>query len=51
VPAQRNTVYEILDIHDDPANDPVDDGVVSHLASIAVDRGLLPMADAAPVPL
>jgi cyclic dehypoxanthinyl futalosine synthase len=42
-PAQRNTLYEIIEIHDDPANDPVDDGVVSHFASIAVDRGVLPV--------
>jgi cyclic dehypoxanthinyl futalosine synthase len=36
-PAQRNTLYEILDVHDDPANDPTDDGVVSHLSSIALE--------------
>jgi cyclic dehypoxanthinyl futalosine synthase len=42
-PAQRNTLYEIIEIHEDPANDPVDDGVVSHFASIAVDRGVLPI--------
>ena len=42
-PAQRNTLYEIIEVHDDPANDPVDDGGVSHFASIAVDRGVLPV--------
>ncbi|MCX4547596.1 dehypoxanthine futalosine cyclase [Streptomyces sp. NBC_01387] len=35
VPAQRNTSYEILRVHDDPANDPVDERVVSHLSSTA----------------
>ncbi|EST37950.1 radical SAM protein [Streptomycetaceae bacterium MP113-05] len=38
VPAQRSTTYEILRVHDDPANDPVDDNVVSHLSS-TVDSG------------
>ncbi|THA26328.1 dehypoxanthine futalosine cyclase [Streptomyces sp. RKND-216] len=38
VPAQRNTTYEILRVHDDPANDPVDEKVVSHLSS-TVDSG------------
>jgi cyclic dehypoxanthinyl futalosine synthase len=38
VPAQRNTTYEILRTHDDPANDPVEERVVSHLSSI-VDSG------------
>jgi len=42
-PAQRNTLYEILEVHENPADDPVDDGVVSHLSSIAVDRGILPV--------
>jgi cyclic dehypoxanthinyl futalosine synthase len=38
VPAQRNTTYEILRVHDDPASDPVDEKVVSHLSS-TVDSG------------
>ncbi|MDT0377712.1 cyclic dehypoxanthinyl futalosine synthase [Streptomyces sp. DSM 42041] len=38
VPAQRNTTYEILRVHDDPAHDPVDEKVVSHLSS-TVDSG------------
>jgi len=38
VPAQRNTAYEILTVHDDPAEDPVDDGVVSHYSSWADER-------------
>ncbi|MFD3417446.1 cyclic dehypoxanthinyl futalosine synthase [Streptomyces decoyicus] len=37
VPAQRATTYEHLVVHDDPANDPVDDHVVSHLSSTALD--------------
>ncbi|MCI4065593.1 dehypoxanthine futalosine cyclase [Micromonospora sp. R77] len=37
VPAQRSTTYEHLRVHDDPAADPVDDRVVSHLSSIADD--------------
>jgi cyclic dehypoxanthinyl futalosine synthase len=45
VPAQRNTRYELIEIHDDPANDPVDDGVVSHFASIVDDRVMLPLGD------
>ena len=39
VPAQRATTYEHLVIHDDPANDPVDDRVVSHIASTAIEGG------------
>lgn len=39
VPAQRSTTYEHLAVHDDPANDPVDDRVVSHLSSTAIDGG------------
>jgi cyclic dehypoxanthinyl futalosine synthase len=46
IPAQRNTHYEILTTHDDPALDPVDDGVVSHFSSIVVPRETLPMANA-----
>ncbi|MFC7220304.1 cyclic dehypoxanthinyl futalosine synthase [Streptomyces polyrhachis] len=38
-PAQRATTYEHLVVHDDPANDPVDDHVVSHLSSIAIEGG------------
>ncbi|NSC23268.1 dehypoxanthine futalosine cyclase [Streptomyces albus subsp. chlorinus] len=39
VPAQRATTYEHLVVHDDPANDPVDDKVVSHLSSTAIAGG------------
>jgi cyclic dehypoxanthinyl futalosine synthase len=39
VPAQRATTYEHLVVHDDPANDPVDDRVVSHFSSTAIDGG------------
>ncbi|MFF8283912.1 cyclic dehypoxanthinyl futalosine synthase [Streptomyces albus] len=39
VPAQRATTYEHLVVHDDPANDPVDDKVVSHLSSTAIEGG------------
>jgi cyclic dehypoxanthinyl futalosine synthase len=39
IPAQRNTLYEHLVIHDDPANDPVDDHIVSHFASTALPGG------------
>ncbi|MEU8695947.1 dehypoxanthine futalosine cyclase, partial [Streptomyces sp. NPDC048665] len=39
VPAQRNTTYELLQVHDDPANDPADDRVVSHISSTAIEGG------------
>ncbi|MFC5905672.1 cyclic dehypoxanthinyl futalosine synthase [Streptacidiphilus monticola] len=39
VPAQRATTYEHLVVHDDPALDPVDDRVVSHIASTAIEGG------------
>ncbi|GAA0905681.1 cyclic dehypoxanthinyl futalosine synthase [Streptomyces thermoalcalitolerans] len=39
VPAQRSTTYEHLVVHDDPANDPVDDRVMSHISSTALDGG------------
>lgn len=39
VPAQRATTYEHLLVHDDPAEDPVDDRAVSHLSSTAIDGG------------
>ncbi len=35
VPAQRDTLYHHLVVHDDPANDPVDDRVASHFSSTA----------------
>jgi cyclic dehypoxanthinyl futalosine synthase len=41
VPAQRDTLYNHLVVHSDPASDPVDDRVVSHFASTA-----LPLVDA-----
>ncbi|MGW8379281.1 cyclic dehypoxanthinyl futalosine synthase [Streptomyces sp. ODS28] len=39
VPAQRATTYEHLVVHDDPANDPTDDRVVSHFSSTAIETG------------
>lgn len=39
VPAQRATTYEHLVVHDDPANDPVDERVVSHISSTAIAGG------------
>jgi cyclic dehypoxanthinyl futalosine synthase len=36
VPAQRNTLYDHLVVHEDPANDPVDDRVRSHVSSTAL---------------
>jgi cyclic dehypoxanthinyl futalosine synthase len=39
VPAQRSTTYEHLLVHDDPANDPVDERVVSHISSTAIEGG------------
>ncbi|GGX03192.1 cyclic dehypoxanthinyl futalosine synthase [Streptomyces chryseus] len=39
VPAQRTTTYEHILVHDDLANDPVDDHVVSHLSSTAIEGG------------
>lgn len=38
-PAQRATTYEHLLVHDDPANDPADDRVVSHISSTAIEGG------------
>nr|WP_202511507.1 cyclic dehypoxanthinyl futalosine synthase [Streptomyces sp. SID3343] len=37
VPAQRDTTYNHLVVHTDPADDPVDDKVVSHFSSTALD--------------
>ncbi|MEO3755950.1 cyclic dehypoxanthinyl futalosine synthase [Streptomyces sp. B6B3] len=39
VPAQRATTYEHLVVHEDPADDPVDERVVSHLSSTAIEGG------------
>ena len=39
VPAQRDTTYNHLTVHDDPALDPVDDRVSSHIASTAIAGG------------
>jgi cyclic dehypoxanthinyl futalosine synthase len=36
VPAQRDTLYNHLTVHEDPANDPVDDRVRSHVSSTAL---------------
>ena len=42
IPAQRDTLYNHLVVHRDPAEDPVDDRVHSHFSSTAIK--LLPMA-------
>ncbi|MFI6584856.1 cyclic dehypoxanthinyl futalosine synthase [Embleya sp. NPDC050493] len=39
IPAQRDTTYNHLIVHDDPANDPVDDKVISHFSSTALAGG------------
>ncbi len=39
IPAQRDTLYSHLVVHDDPANDPVDPRVHSHFASTALRAG------------
>ncbi|WP_406283654.1 cyclic dehypoxanthinyl futalosine synthase [Embleya sp. NBC_00896] len=39
IPAQRDTTYHHLVVHDDPANDPVDDKVISHFSSTAIAGG------------
>ncbi|MCW2495463.1 cyclic dehypoxanthinyl futalosine synthase [Jatrophihabitans sp.] len=44
IPAQRDTLYRHLTVHEDPANDPVDDRVHSHFSSTAIK--LLPVAAA-----
>jgi cyclic dehypoxanthinyl futalosine synthase len=44
IPAQRDTLYRHLLVHDDPANDPVDYRVHSHFSSTAIK--LLPVASA-----
>ncbi len=44
IPAQRDTLYRHIAVHDDPAKDPVDDRVHSHFASTALK--LLPVATA-----
>ena len=36
IPAQRDTLYNHLVVHTDPANDPVDDQVRSHISSTAL---------------
>jgi cyclic dehypoxanthinyl futalosine synthase len=36
IPAQRDTLYKHLVVHTDPANDPVDDQVRSHISSTAL---------------
>jgi cyclic dehypoxanthinyl futalosine synthase len=45
IPAQRDTLYRHLVVHEDPAHDPVDDRVHSHFSSTALP--LLPAAAAA----
>jgi cyclic dehypoxanthinyl futalosine synthase len=39
VPAQRSTTYEHLVVHEDPADDPSDDRVISHFSSTAIEGG------------
>lgn len=38
VPALRDTVYNLLEVHDEPADDPADE-LVSHFSSIALPGG------------
>jgi cyclic dehypoxanthinyl futalosine synthase len=45
VPAQRDTLYHHLVVHTDPADDPTDERVVSHLSSTALGERL-PLANA-----
>ena len=44
IPAQRDTLYQHLVVHRDPADDPVDERVHSHFSSTALP--LLPVASA-----
>ncbi|HZC70040.1 MAG TPA: cyclic dehypoxanthinyl futalosine synthase [Jatrophihabitans sp.] len=44
IPAQRDTLYNHLVVHRDPADDPVDERVHSHFSSTALQ--LLPVANA-----
>ena len=44
IPAQRDTLYRHIAVHEDPANDPVDDRVHSHFSSTAIT--LLPVTAA-----
>ena len=44
IPAQRDTLYNHLVVHADPAEDPVDDRVRSHFSSTVSKR--LPIAAA-----
>ena len=49
IPAQRDTLYQHLVVHADPADDPVDDRVLSHFSSTALPGGgapALPLVDA-----
>jgi len=39
IPAQRDTLYRHLAVHNTPAEDPTDDRVVSHFSSIAMPGG------------
>jgi cyclic dehypoxanthinyl futalosine synthase len=39
IPAQRDTLYRHLAVHRTPADDPVDERVVSHFSSIALPGG------------
>jgi len=39
IPAQRDTRYRHLVVHSDPADDPLDDPVVSHFSSTALPGG------------
>jgi cyclic dehypoxanthinyl futalosine synthase len=44
IPAQRDTLYRHIAVHEDPANDPVDERVHSHFSSTALT--LVPVAAA-----
>jgi cyclic dehypoxanthinyl futalosine synthase len=49
IPAQRDTLYRHLAVHNTPEEDPTDDRVVSHFSSIALPGGgqgrTLPLVD------
>jgi cyclic dehypoxanthinyl futalosine synthase len=52
VPAQRDTLYRHLVVHDDPADDPVDDVVRSHFSSTVTRMaGGPPVSEPAPLPM
>ncbi|MDQ2961471.1 MAG: dehypoxanthine futalosine cyclase [Candidatus Dormibacteraeota bacterium] len=47
IPAQRDTLYRHIVVHDDPANDPIDTRVHSHFSSTLTGAKTLPVIDLA----